>query len=41
MLNAGGSAGDLLMIIWLLSFSANTVVEDNDTGVTIYGPEKS
>jgi hypothetical protein len=40
-LNVGGAAGDLLMVILLLSFPSDTVMEDNDTGLTIYGPGKS
>ncbi len=35
--NAAGAAGDLIMAIQLLSFSADTLIEDNDAGLTIYG----
>lgn len=38
--NAAGSAGDLLMLFWLLSYSPETFMEDNDAGLTVYGPEK-
>lgn len=36
-LNAGGSAMDLLMVISLLSFSADTVMEDNGVKSIVYG----
>lgn len=38
--NAGGAAGDLIMVIQLASFSSDTLMEDNDAGVTIYGPKR-
>ena len=37
--NVSGAAGDLIMVIQLAPFPSNTVMEDNDSGVTIYGPE--
>jgi hypothetical protein len=39
-LNAAGAAGDLIMVIQLMGFSADTVMEDSGSGVIIYGPEK-
>ena len=39
--NAAGAAGDLIMAVCLLSYSPDTLMQDSDTGVTIYGPEKS
>jgi hypothetical protein len=35
--NASGAAGDVIMVTQLLSFSADTVMEDNGSGVAIYG----
>lgn len=37
--NASGAAGDLIMVIQLMTFSSDTLMEDNDSGVSIYGPE--
>jgi hypothetical protein len=39
--NAAGAAGDLIMVIHLMSFSSDTVMEDNDSGVMIYGPKRN
>ncbi len=39
--NAAGAAGDLIMAIQLISFSSDTLMEDNDAGVTIYGPKRN
>ena len=39
--NAAGAAGDLIMAVCLLFYSPDTLMQDSDTGVTIYGPEKS
>lgn len=36
--NVAGSAGDVLVVIWLLSFSADTVMEDSGTTTIVYGP---
>jgi hypothetical protein len=38
--NASGSAGDLIMVIQLMRFSSDTLVEDSTSGVIIYGPER-
>lgn len=38
--NAAGSAGDMLIMGRLLSFSADTVMEDSDTAIIVYGPGK-
>ena len=38
--NASGAAGDLIMVIQLMPFSSDTWMEDNDSGVIIYGPER-
>jgi hypothetical protein len=35
-LNAAGSAGDLVMVVRLLCFSPDTLMEDSDTGVVVY-----
>lgn len=35
--NAAGAAGDLMMAIQLLSFCSDTLIEDKDAEVTIYG----
>lgn len=40
-LNAAGAAGDLVMAVRLLSFSPDTLMQDNDTGVVVYGPEQN
>ena len=37
--NAAGAAGDLLMFARLLCFSSDTLMQDRDTGVRVYGPE--
>jgi hypothetical protein len=39
--NTAGSAGDLMMIFQLMSFSSDTLMEDNDAGVTIYEPKRN
>lgn len=39
--NAAGSAGDLLMVVWLLSYSPDTFMQDDGSGVIVYGPEKN
>ena len=39
--NAAGAAGDLVMAVRLLSYSPGTLMQDSDTGVVVYGPEKS
>lgn len=38
--NVSGSAGDLIMIIQLLRFPSDTLIEDSTSGVIIYGPER-
>ncbi len=38
--NAAGAAGDVIMAMQLMSFPSETVMEDNDAGVTIYGPKR-
>ena len=37
--NAGGAAGDLLMTARLLSYSPDTLMQDDGSGVIVYGPE--
>ena len=37
--NAGGAGGDLLMVAWLFSFSPDTLMQDDGSGVKVYGPE--
>jgi hypothetical protein len=39
--NAAGAAGDLIMVIRFMPYSPDTVMEDNGSGVIIYGPEKN
>jgi len=39
--NAAGAAGDLLMVACLLSCSSDTLMQDNGSGVIVYGPECS
>lgn len=39
--NAAGAAGDLVMAVRLLSYSPDTLMQDSDTGVIVYGPEKN
>jgi hypothetical protein len=39
--NAAGAAGDLLMVTRLLSYSPDTLMQDNGSGVIVYGPEYS
>ena len=39
--NAAGAAGDLLMAARLLSYSPDTLMQDNGSGVIVYGPEYS
>jgi hypothetical protein len=36
--NAAGAAGDLVMAVRLLSYSPDTLMQDSDTGVVVYGP---
>jgi len=38
--NAAGAAGDLVMAARLLSYSPRTLMQDHDTGVVVYGPER-
>jgi hypothetical protein len=38
--NAAGAAGDLLIARRLLSFPAETLMQDQDTGVVVYGPAR-
>ena len=38
--NAAGAAGDLIMVIQLMPFSSDTLMEDAVSGVIIYGPER-
>jgi len=38
--NASGAAGDLIMVIQLMRFSSDTLMEDSTSGVIIYGPER-
>jgi len=40
-LNASGATGDLIMVFQLLPFSADTMMEDNGSGLIIYGPKES
>jgi hypothetical protein len=39
--NAAGAAGDVIMVIQLVRFSSDSVMEDNDSGVIIYGPKEN
>ena len=39
--NAAGAAGDLVMVVRLLSYSPDTLMQDNGSGVIVYGPEYS
>jgi hypothetical protein len=39
--NVAGAAGDLVMVVWLLSYSPDTLMQDNGSGVIVYGPEYS
>ena len=39
--NGAGAAGDLVMAVWLLSYSPDTLMQDSGTSVTVYGLEKS
>lgn len=39
--NAAGAAGDLIMVIQLMQFSSDTVMEDNGSGVIIYRLKES
>ena len=39
--NVAGAAGDLVMVAWLLSYSPDTLMQDNGSGVIVYGPEYS
>lgn len=38
--NASGAAGDLIMVIQLMRFSSDILMEDSTSGVIIYGPER-
>jgi hypothetical protein len=38
--NAAGAAGDLVMAIRFLSYPPNTFMQDHNTGVVVFGPEK-
>lgn len=38
--NVSGAAGDLIMVIQLMRFSSDTLIEDSTSGVIIYGPER-
>jgi hypothetical protein len=38
--NACGAAGDLIMVIQLMRFSSDTLIEDSTSGVIIYGPKR-
>lgn len=38
--NASGAAGDLIMVIQLMRFSSDTLMEDSTSGVIIHGPER-
>jgi hypothetical protein len=40
-LNAGGAGGDLIMVIRLMSFSSDSVMQDNDARVTVYEPKRN
>ena len=39
--NAAGAAGDLIIAIRLMSFSPDTLMEDSQAGVAIYGPKEN
>lgn len=39
--NAAGAAGDLIMAVRLISYSHDTLMQDRDTGVIVYGPEQN
>jgi hypothetical protein len=39
--NAAGAAGDLLMVARLLSYSPDTLMQDDGSGVIVYRPEHS
>ena len=39
--NTAGAVGGLAMAVRLLSHSPDTLMQDSDTGVVVYGPEKS
>ncbi len=38
-MNVSGAAGDLLIVAWLLSCASDTLMEDRDTGMIVYGPD--
>ena len=40
-LNAAGAAGDLQMVVRLLSYSPDTLMQDIGTSVAVYGPQQS
>jgi hypothetical protein len=39
--NAAGAAGDLIMVLQLMPFSSDTMMEDNGSSVIIYGPKRN
>ena len=39
--NAAGAAGDLILVIQLIHFLSDTVIEDNGSGMIIYGPKEN
>jgi hypothetical protein len=39
--NAAGAAGDLVMAARLLSYGPDTLIQDRETGVVVYGPDGS
>lgn len=39
--NAAGAAGDLILVIQLMSLSSDTMMEDNGSGLIIYGRKKN
>jgi hypothetical protein len=41
LFNASGAAGDLIMVVQLASFPSDTLMEDSDSGVAVYGPERN
>jgi hypothetical protein len=41
VINASGAAGDLIIVIQLMLFPSDVLMEDNDAGVIIYGPNRN
>ena len=39
--NAAGASGDLILVIQLIPFLSDTVMEDNGSGMIIYGPKEN